>query len=607
MTALGVALLALADAPVQLVVALAAAGLVVAGVGRLIGVRDAGPWRARWLDGVLGTALLVVGALAALWRDAPLRTLAWVLAGVLVASGLTAIVQALRAPRTLRGWAEEARGEEAFEGMPGSERAAGVFGGLASVVVGALVLVWPRLSLSLFALVVGFWLAFSGIGMLVTVWRRRHRPAGTGWPGVRPRSAVRRQLSLVGAVGSFLVAVALAAGTVWLHNVDPRDEPDAFYTPPLAVPAEPGRLIRAERLAADRVPEGLRAWRILYTSTDGAARPTVVSGTVLAPGAGVPGAGVPGAESPRPESADDGEALPVVSVAHGTTGIVPRCAPSLAADPFADGASAALEQIVAEGWVAVTSDYVGLGTRGPHGYLVGPDAAHNVLDATRAARELDALELSAQTVVWGHSQGGHGALWTGIEAPSYAPEIDVLGVAVFAPAADLYAIAQEVRATTGGKLVSAYIAASWSQFYPQFDLAELVSPGYVGIVQQIEGHCFNGANVLGAFAIASQLTQEVFRPEAWEGEFADVLHANTPTGDIGVPVLVAQGSGDQLIFADQQREFVARRCSEGQPIDYREFARLDHVPLVAPESPLTPQLLDWTRDRLAGAPATPTC
>ncbi len=595
MTALGVALLALAEAPVQVVVALAAAGLVVAGVGRLLGVRDAGPWRARWLDGVLGTGLLVVGGLAVLWRDASLRTLAWVLAGVLVASGVTAVVQALRAPRTLRGWAEEVRAEGAFEGVPGSERSAGVFGGLASVVVGVLVLVWPRLSLSIFALVVGFWLAFSGLGMLVAVWRRRHRVARAGGLGVRPRSAVRRQLSLVGAVGSFLVAVALAAGTVWLHNVDPRDEPDAFYTPPLAVPAEPGRLIRAEPLAADRVPDGLRGWRILYTSTDGTGRGTVVSGTVLAPG------------EVGAAAADDGTALPVVSVAHGTTGIVPRCAPSLAADPFADGAGAALEQIVAEGWVGVTSDYVGLGTRGPHGYLVGPDAARNVLDATRAARELDELALSAQTVVWGHSQGGHGALWTGIEAPSYAPELDVLGVAAFAPAADLYAIAQDVRATTGGKLVSAYIAASWSQFYPQLDLAELVAPGYVGIVHQIEGHCFNGANVLGAFAIASQLTDEVFRPEAWEGELVELLHANTPSGDIGVPVLVAQGTIDQLIHVDQQREFVARRCAAGQPIDFREFEGLDHVPLVAADSPLTPQLLDWTRDRLAGAPATPTC
>src|SRR5690606_12452142 len=120
-------------------------------------------------------------------------------------------------------------------------------------------------------------------------------------------------------------------------------------------------------------------------------------------------------------------------------------------------------------------------------------------------------------------------------------------------------------------------------------------------------HCFNGANVLGAFAIASQLTEEVFRPEVWEGEMVELLRSNTPDGDIDVPVLIAQGTADRLVLAEQQRDFVARRCAEGQAIDYREYEGLDHVPLVEEASPLTGELLDWTRDRLAGGPATPTC
>src|SRR5690606_31143184 len=97
MLAIGLASLVLARASVQVVVLLAAAGLVVAGAGRLLGVREPGPWRARWLDVVLGVGLLAAGGIAALWHTAPLRVLAWVLAGMLVASGLAAVVQALRA------------------------------------------------------------------------------------------------------------------------------------------------------------------------------------------------------------------------------------------------------------------------------------------------------------------------------------------------------------------------------------------------------------------------------------------------------------------------------------------------------------------------------
>ena len=47
------------------------------------------------------------------------------------------------------------------------------------------------------------------------------------------------------------------------------------------------------------------------------------------------------------------------------------------------------------------------------------------------------MRLGEQTVVWGHSQGGHAALWTGQLAPTSAPELDIAGVAALAPASNL--------------------------------------------------------------------------------------------------------------------------------------------------------------------------
>jgi len=42
------------------------------------------------------------------------------------------------------------------------------------------------------------------------------------------------------------------------------------------------------------------------------------------------------------------------------------------------------------------------------------------------------LALDSRTVVWGHSQGGHSALWSGIIGPRYAPEIEIAGMAAIA-------------------------------------------------------------------------------------------------------------------------------------------------------------------------------
>ena len=49
------------------------------------------------------------------------------------------------------------------------------------------------------------------------------------------------------------------------------------------------------------------------------------------------------------------------------------------------------------------------------------------IDAVRAARAVDGVELSDDTVAWGHSQGGGAALWVGEEARGYAPDVPIAG------------------------------------------------------------------------------------------------------------------------------------------------------------------------------------
>lgn len=554
MAGLGAALLARASSSIASVVVLVAAGLVAAGVARLL--RPPEPHRDRRVDVVAGLVLVISGVLAVVLSSATVRVLV-----LLVAVGLVATAVA------------------ELTGSRRDDRPTAVALAIASVALAGVVLVWPRLSLWAIGVALGAWLVLTG---LVTVAR-----SVLGRPARWDRPPRRRGVQRVAAAGALVAALALAAGTVVVHRGDVRVAPDGFYTPPLAVPDEPGSLIRSEPLTTG-VPEGARAWRILYTTTDGDGRPAVSSGTVLAP------------------LDPDGAPAPVLAVAHGTTGVTPRCAPSLAAQPFADGAGTALERLVAAGWVGVLSDYVGLGTAGPHPYLVGPDTAHAVLDSVRAARSLD-LELTDDVVVWGHSQGGHAALWTGMVAEDYAPDVPLLGVAALAPASDLPALAEGVRAEAIGKLVSAYIAASWAEHFDEVELREVVTPGYLPLVRRIEDLCFTGRDVVAALATASQMTDEVMRPDVLDGEVGALLRANSPDGDISAPVLLAQGSTDPLVLPAQQRAFVAARCAAGQEIDYREYEGLDHLSLVAGASPLTEDLVAWTLARRAGAPPTNTC
>ena len=164
----------------------------------------------------------------------------------------------------------------------------------------------------------------------------------------------------------------------------------AFYrAPPSAIVGPPGTLVRQEVI--DGAPLGATAYRVLYRSTGLNDKPIVVSGVVIVPRGDPPPGG-----------------RPIVAWAHPTSGIVSRCAPSLAIFLFQQ--IQGLRSFVRDGYVVAATDYPGLGTVGPHPYLVGVSEARAVLDSVRVAGQLPGAGDGKKFVVWGHSQGGHASL-----------------------------------------------------------------------------------------------------------------------------------------------------------------------------------------------------
>src|SRR5689334_5681053 len=85
-----------------------------------------------------------------------------------------------------------------------------------------------------------------------------------------------------------------------------------FYDVPRSLLAgEPGTLVRQERI--DGAPLGATDYRVLYRSRGMRDEPIFVSGVVVVPQGEPPAGG-----------------RPIVAWAHPTSGITPRCAPSLA-------------------------------------------------------------------------------------------------------------------------------------------------------------------------------------------------------------------------------------------------------------------------------------
>lgn len=540
----------------RLLVILIGAGLIVTGISRLVGVDG----EETGLGRVVGLLWIGGGIAVLAWPDLTVRALVWVVGIWLVVDGVVDVVSGFR------GGADQ--------------RLASFLKGVASIVFGVLALAWPDITILVIALVFAVKLIVFGIVQIFAGFRGGRRGATSEAPG-----RLRPWVNVGGAVLALLVALGLAALGSQLRKGEPVV--DAFYVTPAEIPADPGVLIAAESFERN-MPDGARAWRILYSTTRDEGVPAVASAVVVVP---------EGVEGP----------LPVIAWAHGTTGIDETCAPSVLASGFESGAFFSLDRVLDEGWALVATDYIGLGTEGPHPYLIGQGEGRSVLDSVRAAHQLDEVSLEDQTVVWGHSQGGNAALWTGVLAPTYASDANVIGVAALAPASDLVGLMESLPGVTGGNIFAAYIMAAYSESYTDVRLDDYVVPGGQVTIGEVAERCLGEPAVFASLLSSLAVDWSMFTADLDSGPAAARLAENVPPYTIEAPLLLGQGAADSLVRPDVQDRYVNGMCAVGRQVDYRKYEGRDHVPLVEPDSPLIPELIEWTHARLAGEDPISTC
>jgi pimeloyl-ACP methyl ester carboxylesterase len=362
--------------------------------------------------------------------------------------------------------------------------------------------------------------------------------------------------------------------------------PDAFYDPPSDLSRQPGALLRSEPLKDVILPAGLRGWRILYATTVNDSTPATAIATVFAPTD--PPAG------PRP----------VIAWEHATTGLLQKCMPSLLSAPTAG--IPARDGIVMAGWVVVATDYSFAERGGPHPYLIGEGEARAALDSVRAARQMSELTLDKRMVVWGYSQGGHAALWTGMIGQRYAPELEILGVAAIAPAANIKNILAMNVAVD--KRFGPYLALSYSRFYPDITFEQALRPEALDAARQIVNLC---DSVPPEDSERIEALAATFDGPALATSSNKALQArlerNTADGLIKAPVVIAQGLSDNVVPSSATDAYVEERCSAGQRLEYWTFTERDHFTIVQPGAPLEELLINWTTARFANEQQASGC
>ncbi|MEU7530937.1 lipase family protein [Saccharothrix sp. NPDC042600] len=383
-------------------------------------------------------------------------------------------------------------------------------------------------------------------------------------------------------VRPLLVALLVLVGVPPVAAAGPVPGPpgDAFYTPPDPLPAGvPGDVVWWRALPAQ---SGVQGHLVLYRSESATGAPIAVTGRVLVP------------TTPWPSGA-----RPIVSVASGTRGIGDRCAPSKFQPDYEKPLF--IDAMLGRGWAVAITDYEGLGTPGGHTYVVGRSEGRSVIDAVRAATRLPATGLAAGGPVAfaGYSQGGGGAAWAGELAPTYAPELDVVGIAAGGTPADLTAVARHLEGGVGfGFLLLA--AFGLDSAYDELDLPAYLNEKGRTVYATQQDACVDAVFGYAFGRIADYTTSNPLSRPDWQARLAENrLGAHPPTA----PVYLYHGLVDEIIPLAQAQTLRREYCAAGVDVTWGVFLGEHVTTLVSAAG----GVVSYLADRFAGKPPRTNC
>ncbi len=353
----------------------------------------------------------------------------------------------------------------------------------------------------------------------------------------------------------------------------------AFYGIPDPLPqGKPGDVIKTEPVSVPALHGTMQ--RVMYHSQSIQGKDIPVTGLIAVP------------NTPPPDGG-----YPVVSWAHGTTGIADTCAPSLKPDQYVQIANGLLDA----GYVVVATDYEGLGTPGRHPYIAGTSEARGTLDIVRAARALPDVHASDRYLVWGHSQGGHAAMFSLHLADEWAPELHLVGVVAGAPPSQLSLVYQALKASPFRYYLLMAAAGFNAGFGDQAaPLDKVLTPAGLAAIPTVDDGCTDAISK----ATANLKTDDLVKADPdTVPEWAKLLDDNDP-GRFPVaakqPLLVIQGGNDEQIPVAATALMFDQLCKIHQVEQRWIYPGQSHAGVIAPSFP---DMLHWINDRFAGEPA----
>lgn len=403
-------------------------------------------------------------------------------------------------------------------------------------------------------------------------------------------------LGSVAVLAALFALVAVVANAVAETPTLPTGDP--FYTYSGSTPLSeisPGTVLKSRpvQIVIGGVATADSAQQVLYRTTGELGQPTVTVATIIKPA------------TPGPTK--------LISYQTFYDALGSECDPSYTlaggnpsySDAQAD--AALMQNYLDAGFTVVTADYEGETLD----WGAGQESGYGTLDGVRAAENALGVSHSTPVGMVGYSGGSIASEWASELAPTYAPELNVVGVAEGGIPVDYAHNLTYINGDTDGWAgVIPAVLVSLSRAF-QIDLDTYLSAYGKQVTSQVADQCIN--NFAGSY---NGLTvQQLLKPEYQDflgiPAFASTINhliMGTAPGHPNAPLFMAvgnhDGTGDGIMVAADVEALAHEYCQQGVPVTFSEYQNLDHTEAAVP---FESTALAFLESRLAGAPAPNGC
>lgn len=397
---------------------------------------------------------------------------------------------------------------------------------------------------------------------------------------------------VVAAIGLMLAftAVFVGSGTSAGEPLMPAPDPDPFYAAPPDLAAHaPGDVLKVRERPWHVYFPTSRIFEVLFRTTDSEDKPIAANATYLLPANHAPNA-------------------PLFSYQHIINALGTKC--KVASKLYtSDPMNLILEMpglnlALARGWSVVLPDH--LGPRMAYG--AAKLGGQITLDAIRAVQKVPEFQVQGSEVAMGgYSGGGMATAWAAALAPTYAPELNIVGAAYGGVPMSLTKMARALGNQPHIAFGLAAIAAlGLEREYPdRMNVAGQLNPYGRWLADWVINGCTNEAMFVGFYKSAGELTDNqnyMDDPEVWQifDENSLEMYPGVPK----TPVFEWHSPIDGLIPVDAIDNTLGRYCASGVEL----FTMLTPTPDHLSAAPLGMfQALDWIQRKFNGEPTARTC